>query len=303
MDKIRALRYFKRVAELHSFSLAAQEFHVPASSISRRIKDLEHELGLELIKRTTRNVSLTELGEVYYNSILEVLEKLDDADKLVSQHHGALEGKIRISALASFGEKVLAPVLQKFRRAYPDIILDLDFSDDRVVFSQDSVDIAIRARKVPDERVIAKPLAGSTFKLVATPELLATLQARYGKTRLSVEDLGSCPTLQGRGPYGLVSWWSLQKDQWQRIDINPIMLCNCGESILAAILAHEGLSVFPDWWVAPYLDSGELVEVPTQFQVSNLQGTELEMFILYQQAKYQLPKIKHCVDFIVQHLG
>lgn len=74
MDKIRALRYFKRASELNSFSLAAKEFDVPASSISRRIKDLESELGVELLQRTTRNVSTTELGSVYYDMIVEVLQ-------------------------------------------------------------------------------------------------------------------------------------------------------------------------------------------------------------------------------------
>ncbi|MBF4264364.1 LysR family transcriptional regulator, partial [Vibrio anguillarum] len=85
MDKMRALRYFKRVAELKSFSLAAQEFSVPSSSISRRIKDLESILGLELLKRSTRIVELTELGSLYYDMIIEGLEKLDDADELMMQ--------------------------------------------------------------------------------------------------------------------------------------------------------------------------------------------------------------------------
>lgn len=103
MDKLRALRYFRRTAELNSFSLAADEFGVPASSISRRIKDLEKDLGLELLRRTTRHVSTTELGQLYYQRIVKALDTLDDADDLVSQQKGAYEGKLRISALERTG--------------------------------------------------------------------------------------------------------------------------------------------------------------------------------------------------------
>ncbi|NRB43094.1 MAG: LysR family transcriptional regulator [Pseudomonadales bacterium] len=303
MDKFRALRYFKRTAELNSFSLAAKEFDVPASSISRRIKDLESELGVELLERTTRNVRTTELGELYYERVVEVLQKLKDADELLSQRLDAMEGKIKISAMPSYGEKVLAPILLKFRQQHPGIKLDLDFSDDLTILGKDAVDIAIRAGTVPDERVVAKQLSHAAFKLVASPQLLQQLQARYSKTILTVEHIKTAPCLQYRGPYGLFSWWYLQADAWQEIAIEPMLCCNNGEALLAATLAHEGLSLFPDWWVASYLASGELVEVPVDVAVSNVQGHHLDVFLLYQQAKYKIPKIQLCVDFIVQHLG
>ncbi|WP_432472837.1 LysR family transcriptional regulator [Amphritea sp. HPY] len=303
MDKLRALRYFKRTAELNSFSLAAKEFDVPASSISRRIKDLESELGIELLQRTTRNVSTTELGSVYYEMIVEVLQRLNDADELISQRLDAIEGKIRISTMPSYGEKVLAPVLQKFRQQYPAIFLDLDFSHDLTVLGKDAVDIAIRAGNVPQERVLAKNLSKAEFKLVATTKLLQDLQTRYDTTVLSVEDLQTCPTLQYKGKYGALTWWCLRNNQWQTIEINPVFWCNSGETLLEATLAGEGLSLFPFWWVSPYLASGELVEVPVDLPLSNRQNQNLDVFILYQQAKYKIPKIKLCVDFIIQHLG
>ncbi len=111
MDKIRALRYFKRVAELHSFTQAAEEFGIPASSISRRIKDLEKMLGIELLQRSTRAVKLTELGAVYYSMIEEGVRVLDDADDLVSQRMDAPSGIIRITAMPTYGELVLSSTL------------------------------------------------------------------------------------------------------------------------------------------------------------------------------------------------
>ncbi len=158
MDKLRALHYFKRTSELNSFSLAAKEFDVPASSISRRIKDLEGELGVELLQRTTRNVSTTELGSVYYEMVVEALQKIQDADELLSQKHDAMEGKIKISAMSGYGEKVLAPILLEFRKTYPSITLEIDFTNDVTILGRDTVDIAVRAGKVPDERVVEKHL-------------------------------------------------------------------------------------------------------------------------------------------------
>ncbi|MGF1734258.1 LysR family transcriptional regulator [Photobacterium satsumensis] len=303
MDKIRALRYFKRASELNSFSLAAKEFDVPASSISRRIKDLESELGVELLQRTTRNVSTTELGSVYYDMITEVLQKLNDADELISQHLNTMEGKIRISAMADYGERMLSPILQKFREEYPSIIFDLDYSDEEISFSNNTVDIAIRAGKAPEERVVAKQLSSSKLTLVATPKLLCDLQKRYDKLVLNAKDLETCPTLQYSGKHGHTSWWQFKGEVWNKIEINPVLRCNNGETLLAAVLAHEGLSLYPFWWVKDYLASGELLEVPVDSPVSIYQSPNFDVFILYQQAKYKVPKIQRCVDFIIQHLG
>ncbi|WP_062260170.1 LysR family transcriptional regulator [Endozoicomonas arenosclerae] len=303
MDKLRALRYFKRVAEVNSFTRASEELGVPPSSISRRLRDLESELGVELIKRTTRDVSTTELGSVYYHSIVKALQVIDEADELVSQHMGAMEGRIRISSTASYGEKILFPILQKFREAYPNIILDLDYSEQRVVLGKDPVDIAIRAGYAPEERVVAKPLAKDEFKLVTTSRLLESLQQKMGKTRFSTADIEHFPTLLFRSVNGVMSWWSSSDgDNWEKLSLQPVLICNSGESILQAMLAHQGVALYPIWWVKNLLDSGELVEVPLEQKVSPRQQSELDIFILYQQAKYQIPKVKTCVDFIVKHL-
>ncbi|MGF1697784.1 LysR family transcriptional regulator [Vibrio kyushuensis] len=302
MDKLRALRYFKQVSEVNSFSLAALEFDVPASSISRRIKDLENDLGVELIKRSTRHVSTTELGSVYYNLISDALKKIDDADELISQRMDAMEGKLRISSTTSYGEKVLSPILQKFRKKYPLITLDLDFSDEKVVFGQDAVDIAIRAGHAPEERVIAKRISSAEFKLVASPALVSSLTERYGRSVLNIKDLEKCPTLQYRGNHGDLLWWALRDEVWEKVDITPLMRCNSAETLMNAALRDEGLALYPTWWIKDYLASGELVEVPTERPISSTRGVNLDIYILYQQAKYQIPKVKQCVDFILEQL-
>ena len=253
MDKIRALRYFKYVAELNSFSLAARELDVPSSSISRRIKDLESELGVQLLKRSTRRVSMTELGSLYYEMICPALQTITEADELISQRVDAMEGRLRISAPVSFGEKVLSPILHKFRQAYPAILLDVNYSEKLLDFDRDAVDIAIRASKVPDARVVAKPLCQSSMKLVLAPALLQKLQQRLGKLVFNADDLSQCPVFQYRSVHGLVSWWANKNQQWQALEINPVSISNNGHSILVETLAGDGLSLFPHWWIEEHL--------------------------------------------------
>ncbi len=300
MDKIRALRYFKRVAELHSFTQAAEEFGIPASSISRRIKDLEKMLGIELLQRSTRAVKLTELGAVYYSMIEEGVRVLDDADDLVSQRMDAPSGIIRITAMPTYGELVLSPILEKFTQTYPDIVLDLYYSDDVMTLGKDPFDIAIRGGYAPDERVIAKRLTGHEFKLVATPEFLASLDCA---TPLSLDTLKSCKTLQYRGPKGLIDWYVMTGDSWEKIDIKPSMICNNGTILSRAALKHQGIVFMPQWGMQPYLDSGKVVEVPTEDIISLNRSRDIGIFLLHLKSRYQIPKIKLCVDFLLSHLG
>jgi|TARA_B110000261_G_C13035917_1_gene338250 DNA-binding transcriptional LysR family regulator len=300
VDKIRALRYFKRVAELHSFTQAAEEFGIPASSISRRIKDLEKMLGIELLQRSTRAVKLTELGAVYYSMIEEGVRVLDDADDLVSQRMDAPSGIIRITAMPTYGELVLSPILEKFTQTYPDIVLDLYYSDDVMTLGKDPFDIAIRGGYAPDERVIAKRLTGHEFKLVATPEFLASLDCA---TPLSLDTLKSCKTLQYRGPKGLIDWYVMTGDRWEKIDIKPSMICNNGTILSRAALKHQGIVFMPQWGMQPYLDSGKVVEVPTEDIISLNRSRDIGIFLLHLKSRYQIPKIKLCVDFLLSHLG
>ncbi|WNZ54313.1 LysR family transcriptional regulator [Microbulbifer sp. MKSA007] len=119
MDKIRALRYFKRVVELNSFTAVAEEFEVPASSISRRVKDLEQSLGVELLQRSTRQVKVTELGKLYYSMISKAIRQLEQADELVSHTFEAPKGLIRISCLPTYGEQHLTPFLRSLPNVTP----------------------------------------------------------------------------------------------------------------------------------------------------------------------------------------
>ncbi|WP_444909252.1 LysR family transcriptional regulator [Microbulbifer sp. TRSA005] len=299
MDKIRALRYFKRVAELCSFTAVAEEFDVPASSISRRVRDLEQSLGVELLQRSTRKVEVTELGKLYYSMINEAIRQLEQADELVSQTFEAPSGLIRISCLPSYGEQHLTPLLEQFAQRYPNIVFDLHYSDDLTQLGKDPVDIAIRGGSAPDEHVIAKRLSKNEFSLTATPEYLNTLGKELPLNKQAIE---SAHALQYRGPRGLIDWHYFDDDRWVPLKLSTHLISNNGKALLAAALNHRGMFCVPSWSICEHLESGELVQVPTQGKVSVSPGGDIGIFLLYERSKYQIPKIKLCVDFICEHL-
>lgn len=179
----------------------------------------------------------------------------------------------------------------------------MDFSDDLAAFSKDAVDIAIRGGNIADDRVIARHLCRDEFKLVAIPQLIEQLLAHYQKNKLNAEDLLTCPALQFRSIHGLMPWWYQENNDWQKLDIKPIMTSNKGETHFDAILAGEGMAVYPHWWIRSHLDNGIVKEVPCEGRISSIPSPYLDMYILYQPAKYQIPKVKLCIDFLLQHLS
>lgn len=176
MDQLRAIRYFSKVVEMGSFTKAASVFKVPPSSLSRRIADLEKHLGATLLKRSTRIVNLTEVGQIYYNDVQPILNQLEQSHEMVRSYQTTPMGRLRISSMVGFGEKILLPLLDEFSVRYPAIVLDISLSDELSTLSRDDVDIAIRGGYAPNERVLAIKLMDNAFIPVASPAYLA----KYG---------------------------------------------------------------------------------------------------------------------------
>ena len=174
MDHLRAIKYFIRVADLGSFTAAAQATGVPASSISRRIQDLETELGVSLLHRTTRVVRLTELGRFYLEQVRSGVKTLDDADELIKDRAASPSGLLRITATPGYGRFLLMPAVKKLMRRYPGLVVDVELTDESADLSASEVDIAIRATAVPPDRAIAKKLTDEDYVLVASPAYLET---------------------------------------------------------------------------------------------------------------------------------
>lgn len=298
MDKLRALQYLLKVADTLSFSGAARAYGVPASSISRRITDLEAELGVELLHRTTRTVRLTEAGALYLEQVRAGMSLLNDAEELVGLRSSQPTGTLRISAMYGYGQRLLMPALQEFGALYPDIVLDVHLSDALVELGRDQIDIAIRGGRLPQDRVVARKLDPNRFILAASPQYLA----RMGTPR-TLDDLPAHRALMYRGPNTVIKWQGLDADGWREIPMTPSFISNDGASLIAMACRHQGLVLLSEWGLADFVARGELVPVTLDQTVSVNRGGELGLYLLYLQTRYRIPKVRVAVEFLVSRLG
>lgn len=298
MDKLRALQYLLKVADTLSFSRAARAFGVPASSISRRITDLEAALGVELLHRTTRTVRLTEVGSLYVEQVRAGMAQLDDADELLGQRSSTPSGTLRISAMPGYGQRLLMPALQDFGERYPDIVLDVHLSDALVELGRDQIDIAIRGGRQPQDRIVARRLDPNRFVLAASPQYLE----RAGTPR-TLEDLLSHRALMYRGPNAVIKWQGLDDDGWREVPLAPAFISNDGASLIAMACRHQGIVLLSEWGLTDYFKRGELVPVTLDQPVSVGRGGEAGIYLLYLQTRYRIPKVRVAVEFLVERLG
>lgn len=298
MDKLRALGYFANLASTLNFSTTAEHFGVPSSSVSRRIKDLEAELGATLFERTTRTVKLTDLGKVYLREISSALQSIEMADELVGSQSKSPTGKLRITAMPAYGERFVMPAIEKLHLLYNDIDFDLNFTDQVINLASNDADIAIRSVSTLPDSTVARRLCDHYFVLVASPDYIAKLGAPATST-----DLTNRKVFMYRTPHGTLDWLVRHEDGWQALNLNPKFVSNYGRSILDNVLAGRGLALLPNWGVAQDIKAGrlsviELDDGPLSTRGTNGQG----MYLLYHPPKYRLQKIRVAVDFLVAEL-
>jgi DNA-binding transcriptional LysR family regulator len=297
MDQLRALRYFNKVVETGSFTKAAETFSVPASSLSRRIADLEKSLGANLLRLTTRVVRVTEIGQLYYKQVQDVLAQLEHSDESVRSYQAKPTGFLRISTMVTFGEQILIPLLEQFKTLYPEIVLDVSFSDELSTLSRDEVDIAIRGGYAPNERVQAVRLMDNEFIPVASPDYLAL----NGTPKIAT-DLRDHKGLFFRTPNGPSPWLCEHNGEWLDVSGKVLSISNNGAWIRQQTALGHGICMAPRWSVQQHLDSGDLRELMIKPKLRINQNKNLAIFLLYQKQQYLVPKVKVAVDFLVSHI-
>lgn len=294
MDELRALRYFSKVVETGSFTQAARAFGVPPSSLSRRVADLEKSLGATLLKRSTRVVKLSEIGQSYYLQVQDILNQLEQSSEAVRSYQAKPVGQLHISSMVGFGEKILLPMLDEFSQLYPDIVLDVSLSDELSALSRDEVDIAIRGGYAPNERVIAKKLMDNQFIPVASPSYI-----EERGTPTTALELRQHKGLYYRTPNGPTPWLCELDGQWQDVSAPQVAVSNNGKWLADKAVNGQGIMMAPRWVLKPYLESGELQELFFEPPLSISQSNDLAVYLLYQKHAYLVPKVKVAVDFLV----
>lgn len=297
MDELRALRYFSKVVETGSFTKAAQVFAVPPSSLSRRVTDLEKSLGATLLKRSTRVVKVTEIGQTYFEQIQKILNQLEQSNEAVRNYQTVPMGQLRISSMVGFGENILLMLLDEFIQLYPKIIIDVSLTDELSALGRDDVDIAIRGGYAPNERVQAIRLMDNEFIPVAAPSYLEEMG-----TPNSVLELHKHKGLYYRTPNGPSPWLCELNGEWKDVSAPQVAISNNGKWLAEKAIKGQGIVMAPRWLLAPYIERNVLQELFFDSTLHVSQNTDLAVYLLYQKQRYMVPKIRAAVDFLVERM-
>lgn len=294
MDRMAEIQTFVQVAEAGGIGAAAERLGVAKSAVSRRLKDLEERLGVRLVNRTTRQLSLTDTGKSYYERAAQILTDLEDADQTAAAVHGALSGRLKIAGPQSFGVLHLLPAVSSFLVDHPDLWIDLDVSDRRVDLVNEGFDLAVRIGQLEDSSLIARRLAPVRNIVCASPSYLE----RYG-TPTRPEDLMSHTYLRySNVPERRIFSWI--DDQGRERVVNPKarLVANNGEMLMAAAEGGLGIISQPTFLIYKAVEAGRLVPILT-----NIEWWQLGAYALYPPGRHLSAKVRAFVDHLATCFG
>ena len=282
------LAIFVAVVESGSFSRAAEQLGQANSAVSRAVKKLEMKLGVSLLNRTTRQLSLTEEGERYFRNVQQILQAMAAAENEVMESKQTPRGLLRIDAATPVMLHLLMPLIKPFRERYPEMTLSLVSSETFINLIERKVDVAIRVGNLTDSSLRARPLFNSYRKIIASPDYLA---ARG--TPQSAEDLISHVCLGFTEPSSLNRWPIAQADG-QLLEITPGLSSNSGETLKQLCLTGNGIACLSDFMIDREIESGEFVELLADKRLP----VEMPFSAVYYSDRAVSTRIRAFIDFL-----
>lgn len=290
MSRLSELEIFVKVVELESFSGAARELMLSKSQVSKQISRLEDRLGARLMHRTTRRMSLTDVGRVFYQRCVHILADLEEAELSIGKLQSEPRGTLRISVPMSFGVMYLAPALSDFMSAFPDLQVDLNFSDRQIDIVDEGYDMAIRIGALADSSLIARKLAPVQLFLCGSPRYLECIGSPSHPS-----DLKKHNCLRYRY-FSTGSAWSFYSGQGKEsVKVEGSLQTNNGDALREAALHHIGLCILPDFLVFEDLKAGRLVRVMEDWTV----GEAFYIWALYPHNRHLSAKVRLFVDYLL----
>ncbi|MGH1373764.1 MAG: LysR family transcriptional regulator [Cellvibrionaceae bacterium] len=285
------VRLFIRIAALHNISLAGKELGLSPAVSSAHISKLEQSLGVRLIHRTTRRVSLTEEGEAFLPHAQDLLENVESARASVGAGNVNPQGRLRVAASASFGRMHLLPALRDFLTRYPDLSVDIHLSDSVLDMVEGGFDIAIRDAALQDSTLIARKLAPVKRIVCASPDYLA----KHGEPK-SPDDLcsHSCVSLMG-----LETWEFNGPQGVQVVKTNNRLRTDNGEAARDAGSNGLGVTLCSNWCCYEQLKRGELVEILKDFPLTS----KTNIWAVYPSSRLLAPKVRVFIDHLSEYFG
>lgn len=287
---------FVRVCATKNLSAAGREFSLSPAASSARIAQLERRLGTRLLHRTTRQITLTQDGEIFLDQALLLLDAADLATSSVGQANSNPEGLLRIAASASFGRQHIAPALGAFLRKYPRIRIDLRLSDTVLDLASNGIDVAIRIGDLKDSSLIAKKLAPNRLVLCASPAYLAANGTPRHPDELTQHQ---CVVLNGHHNWRFNVNAKSENKSTVSVRVSGRLCCDNGEVLRDAAIDGLGITRHSTWAVGPDIRNGKLVPILADFPLAD----NMSLWAVYLNKKFIPPKTKVLIDYFLARFG
>jgi DNA-binding transcriptional LysR family regulator len=287
------MQIFVRVVEKGGFSAAAEEAGISPTMVGKHVRQLEEQLGVRLLNRTTRRQSLTEIGQLYFERCKQALLEIEAADASVKQMQLLPRGVLRVTAPATFGGQMLAAVVRGYLERYPDVELDLSLNDRIVDLVEEGFEVAIRIGALPDSSLIARPLQPYRAMVCAAPEYLARCGTPRTPQQLAAHN---CLSFAHGNRYNL--WQFSQGGVRQEIEVHGNFRANNGLALRTAALNGIGIIMQPEALLRDEVAAGRLQRLLADYELEHR-----PMHVVIASNRKMTPKLKSFVEFIVEHFG
>lgn len=291
MDKFQEMASFVAVVEAGSFVGAADATGLSKAAVSRHVAELEQRLGARLLHRTTRRLSLTDDGQLFFTRAKEMLAAIDEAESEISSRSGEPSGLLRINAPLTFGVLHLAPLWGRFAQLYPKVSLDIELSDRVVDLVEEGYDLAVRITNLPNSQLVSRRLASTRMVACASPQYLALHGTPAHPDELAQHEVISYSYWAARNEWTFTA----PNDSLVAVRTHARIHANNGDTCRAAALDHQGIILQPDFLVADDLRRGDLVELLPTYRAMTL-----GIHAVYPSRKHLPIKTRRLVDFLVE---
>ena len=288
------LEFIVLLARHGSLSAAARALDLTPPAATKRLSQLEARLGVRLVNRTTRSLSLTSEGEIYVAHATRILASIGEMEEAVTSSKAAPRGLLRINATLGFGRTVIAPIVSHFARLHPQVEVQMEVTDRPVDLVERGVDLAIRFGALPDKRLVARRVMSNRRMLCASPAYLA----QHGAPQ-QLADLARHRCIlhrQNDDAYGI---WRFTRDQQdESVKVQGALASNDGDIVLGWALDGHGILVRSEWDLARYVESGRLKVVLPEWRLPSA-----DLFVYYPNRRNQAARTRAFIDFLVENLN
>ncbi|KQB55248.1 LysR family transcriptional regulator [Pseudomonas endophytica] len=296
MNQVSELAFFTLLMRVGSLAATAREMNLTPPAVSKRLVQMEQRLGVRLLNRTTRSISLTAEGETYLVNAQRILREIEEMERQVSSSREEPKGLLRVNAPLGFGRTHVGPAISSFVKRYPEVEVQLHLTDRPINLPDDAIDVAIRFGDLPDSRLIARKIAVNRRRLCAAPAYLKTFGTPDNPKDLMQH---KCIVLrQNDSAFG--SWRLSRGKQSESVKVHGSLSTNDGEVALKWALDGHGILMRAEWNLADYLRTGKLVEILADYETppADIYAVYLERLNL--SAKVSL-FVQHLREFFQHH--